>query len=151
MDFNEFREVSKRTMRFSPEHRANAALGLVGELGEYLTPGENKYEEAGDALFYHGWLCEFYAITPTIKRDFYQQDDLLMSAAAIADMVKKEVFHDKPINREVLAEHLSDIWSFFVNNYGGFTLSDIYKANITKLRKRYPDGFSAERSINRAD
>ena len=31
----------------------------------------------------------------------------------------------------------------------GWELEEVMKANIEKLRKRYPDGFSAERSLNR--
>ena len=30
-------------------------------------------------------------------------------------------------------------------------LSDVFKLNINKLMSRYPDGFSAEQSINRAE
>lgn len=31
----------------------------------------------------------------------------------------------------------------------GWKLDDVMEANIEKLRKRYPDGFSSERSLNR--
>ena len=33
----------------------------------------------------------------------------------------------------------------------GWNLSDVAEMNIEKLRKRYPDGFSAEKSVNRAE
>lgn len=33
----------------------------------------------------------------------------------------------------------------------GWTLEDVMKANIDKLRARYPDGFEAERSLHRKD
>lgn len=33
----------------------------------------------------------------------------------------------------------------------GFDLEDVMTTNIDKLKKRYPDGFSADRSINRED
>lgn len=33
----------------------------------------------------------------------------------------------------------------------GWKLSEICEMNIDKLRKRYPEGFSAERSINREE
>ena len=33
----------------------------------------------------------------------------------------------------------------------GFTMDDVMQANIKKLKERYPDGFSAERSINRKE
>lgn len=33
----------------------------------------------------------------------------------------------------------------------GWTLADVAQANIEKLKRRYPDGFSADRSIHRDD
>lgn len=33
----------------------------------------------------------------------------------------------------------------------GFTMDDIATMNIEKLKKRYPDGFSAERSVHREE
>ena len=31
----------------------------------------------------------------------------------------------------------------------GYSLEDIFKANLAKLAARYPDGFSVERSLHR--
>ncbi len=33
----------------------------------------------------------------------------------------------------------------------GFTLEDVMQLNIDKLRARYPDGFSEEKSLHRAE
>ena len=33
----------------------------------------------------------------------------------------------------------------------GWMLQDVAQANVEKLKKRYPDGFSADRSLNRDD
>jgi NTP pyrophosphatase (non-canonical NTP hydrolase) len=33
----------------------------------------------------------------------------------------------------------------------GWMLEDVAQANVEKLKKRYPDGFSADRSLNRDD
>ena len=33
----------------------------------------------------------------------------------------------------------------------GWTLEDIAKTNISKLNDRYPDGFSADRSLHRKE
>lgn len=33
----------------------------------------------------------------------------------------------------------------------GWSLSDVAQANIDKLKRRYPDGFSADRSVHRDD
>ena len=33
----------------------------------------------------------------------------------------------------------------------GWSLDDVAQTNIDKLKKRYPDGFDAEHSLNRAE
>ena len=33
----------------------------------------------------------------------------------------------------------------------GFDLEDVAETNIQKLKKRYPDGFDAERSLHRTE
>jgi len=68
-----------------------------------------------------------------------------------ADLVKKNLFHGHDLNKEKLISELGDIlWYTARAAYGlGVTLEDIARKNITKLYKRYPDGFSSERSINR--
>ena len=38
-----------------------------------------------------------------------------------------------------------------IAHWYGFDLGDVAAANVEKLRRRYPDGFSVERSVNRGD
>lgn len=72
-------------------------------------------------------------------------------AGEVADLIKKEVGHGHPRNREKMAKELGDVlWylSAIAEEYG-YSLSEIATMNIEKLKARYPEGFTVERSINR--
>ena len=72
-------------------------------------------------------------------------------AGEIADYYKKSRFQGHELNREHLAEELGDLlWYVATFAEGiGYKLEDVMKMNIEKLKKRYPNGFEVERSINR--
>lgn len=67
------------------------------------------------------------------------------------DIVKKWLAQGHELNKEKLAKELGDIaWYLAETAYAlEIPLEDILQANIEKLKKRYPEGFSSERSLNR--
>lgn len=67
------------------------------------------------------------------------------------DLVKKHLFQGHELDREAMATELGDIAWYLAEAATALELDldDILEANIAKLRRRYPEGFSAERSINR--
>lgn len=67
------------------------------------------------------------------------------------DILKKALFQGHGLDAEHLAEELGDVaWYLAVSAQAlGYTLEEIMQMNVEKLRRRYPDGFSAERSTNR--
>jgi len=69
----------------------------------------------------------------------------------VAEIIKKTFFHGHPLDRESLHKELGDVlWYLAVMADGlGFSLDQIAQTNIAKLRSRYPEGFSEDRSINR--
>ena len=73
-----------------------------------------------------------------------------------AEIVKKCVFQGKELDNSTkfhLKRELGDIiwyWSQGVMSLG-YTPSEIIEENINKLEKRYPNGFEAIRSENRAE
>ena len=71
----------------------------------------------------------------------------------VADLVKKAAFQDHDLDKENVAEELGDVaWYLAVAAYAiGYNLGDIFQMNVEKLKKRYPDGFDKNRSINRKE
>ena len=70
----------------------------------------------------------------------------------VADLLKKYLFHGHFIDKEKVKRELGDVLWYVAELAGacGFTMTDVAGANIAKLMDRYPDGFSEERSRNRA-
>lgn len=71
----------------------------------------------------------------------------------MADIIKKHIGHGHPLDTEKVHKELGDVlWYVAVlARRIGSTLEDVAASNVEKLRKRYPEGFSSERSINRKD
>ena len=69
------------------------------------------------------------------------------------DIVKKWLAQGHELDKEKLAKELGDICWYLAETATalGLSLEDIMSANIEKLKKRYPEGFDADRSIYRAD
>ena len=67
------------------------------------------------------------------------------------DIVKKWLAQGHELDKKKLAKELGDIaWYLAETAYAlDIPLEDILQANIDKLKKRYPEGFDAQRSINR--
>ena len=69
------------------------------------------------------------------------------------DIVKKWLAQGHELDKEKLAKELGDIaWYLAETAYAlEIPLEDVFRANIEKLAKRYPEGFSSERSIRREE
>lgn len=76
----------------------------------------------------------------------------LGEAGELQNIVKKEVFHGHPLNANAVMDETGDILFYldWLADLYGFTLLDAMNYNAEKLAKRYPEGFSSERSINRS-
>jgi len=69
------------------------------------------------------------------------------------DIVKKWLAQGHDLDREKLKKELGDICWYVAETATalGFDLEDVMQANIDKLKRRYPEGFEANRSINRKE
>ena len=69
------------------------------------------------------------------------------------DLLKKHMYQGHDLDAVKLLDECSDVlWYVAELATGlGVTLETIAQHNIDKLRKRYPDGFSPDRSINRVE
>lgn len=72
-------------------------------------------------------------------------------AGEFANDVKKFLYHGHDASTPTFVDELGDILWYvaMAADVIGVSLSVIMQANIDKLKKRYPDGFSHEASINR--
>lgn len=68
-----------------------------------------------------------------------------------ADLVKKHFYQDGRDIAEKLMDEMSDVLWYCaeVITAMDWTMDEVAQHNVEKLRKRYPDGFDAERSLHR--
>jgi NTP pyrophosphatase (non-canonical NTP hydrolase) len=69
------------------------------------------------------------------------------------DMIKKWIFHKKPIDLEHLKKELGDVLWYvaLICNGCEWSMDDIMQKNVDKLKARYPEGFSIEKANNRKE
>ena len=96
----------------------------------------------------------------TLNPDLSEKDVLINGVMGLCgesgeaiDLVKKWLAQGHELDREKLAKELGDICWYLAETATaiGYDLEDIMSANIEKLKKRYPQGFEAQRSINRTE
>jgi len=96
----------------------------------------------------------------TLNPDLDQKDVLINGVMGLCgesgeaiDIVKKHLHQGHALDREHLKEELGDIaWYLASTSYAlGLDLDDVLSANIAKLKRRFPEGFSTEASENRED
>lgn len=69
------------------------------------------------------------------------------------DIVKKHLAQGHALDRDKLIKELGDIAWYLAETATALdvTLEEVLQRNIDKLRARYPEGFSAEKSIHRSE
>ena len=97
----------------------------------------------------------------TAQTDKLTASDLLLNSALglcgesgeVADLVKKHRFQGHDLDFDHVAKELGDIaWYLAVGAYSiGYDLEKILQMNVDKLKARYPNGFSTDRSLHRAE
>ena len=94
----------------------------------------------------------------TAQADKLTANELLLNSALglcgesgeVSDIVKKFRFQGHDLDFEHIAKELGDIaWYLAVAAYSiVYDLEKILQMNVDKLKARYPDGFSADRSLH---
>ena len=100
-----------------------------------------------------------YAALRTAQTDKLTARELLLNSALglcgesgeVADLLKKYHFQGHNLDIDHVAKELGDIaWYLAVGAYSiGYDLEEILQMNVDKLKARYPDGFSTDRSLHR--
>jgi NTP pyrophosphatase (non-canonical NTP hydrolase) len=72
-------------------------------------------------------------------------------AGECIDVLKKHLFQGHELDKEKIIDEAGDcLWYLAAIAAGlGIDLGEVAAGNVEKLRKRYPEGFEAERSVNR--
>lgn len=94
----------------------------------------------------------------TSRKDLSAKEHLLNGMLGLAgecgecaDLVKKHMYQDGRDIKDKLFDELSDVLWYVAETATamGFNMNDIAAHNIEKLKKRYPEGFSMDRSLHR--
>ena len=94
----------------------------------------------------------------TVRPDMSHRDRLLLGALGlsgeageVADALKKMLFHGHPLDQAAVRDELGDVmwYVMFLCDTLGLRLEDVLQGNVEKRQRRYPEGFSTERSLNR--
>lgn len=71
---------------------------------------------------------------------------LMRWAGRVADLMKKVLWHNKPLDREKLVGELGDTLFYLTDiaRQNGIPMSEVAQFNVDKINARYPTGFSLE-------
>ena len=104
-------------------------------------------------------INEYQALAMTTLNPELSKKDVLINgvmglcgeSGEAIDIVKKHLHQGHPLDKEKLAKELGDIAWYLAEAATALDipLEDILQANLDKLKKRYPEGFEAKRSITR--
>ena len=103
-------------------------------------------------------LAEYQALAQRTSNARKRSDKLENACLGLAgecgevcDIVKKALFQGHALDRAGLIEEAGDVLWYLAELAAGLgvSLEDIAVQNVMKLRRRYPNGFDAERSRNR--
>ena len=74
-------------------------------------------------------------------------------AGEVSDMIKKHIFHGHDLDTDALIKELGDCaWYIaLICTAIGVGMDTVLECNIEKLKKRYPEGFSSQASIERVE
>lgn len=135
----------------------------IEHLEEELLDGLMYCEHLKKATEDTGITADDYqrAALRTAQTDTMSNEELLLNgvmglcgeAGEVIDLVKKARFQGHDLDKEDVKYELGDCaWYLAVAAHAlGFSLSDVMDTNIKKLKGRYPDKFSKERSIHRKE
>ena len=96
----------------------------------------------------------------TLNKEMSKKDMLINGVMGLCgesgeaiDIVKKHLAQGHELDREKLIKELGDIAWYLAEmaTVLDTTLEEVLEKNIEKLKKRYPDGFDKQKSLNREE
>lgn len=148
-------EQALRTASPEGDQLLHCAIGMVTETIEMdCAPDvENYFEEIGDTMWYVAIGCNALGVTLEEAEQMGEESELspVVIAGDFIDLLKKQIFYGKQPDRMTQVKLLGSMIGSLREDcvQSGRPLDDVMAENIAKLKRRYPDKFSAERAINR--
>lgn len=172
MTLNEYQKLALRTAGEECRSLGNCAMGLAGEAGECFEAiverdNEKLTKELGDLAWYIAVCAEVIDIPMNriadtnkiyIPTDYGTSEigiNIVIYACKCTDIIKKHIYHHHELDIDSLIDFLGILMkcisfcAWLIDDT--YTLDIILQKNVDKLRKRYPDGFEVEKSLNRAE
>ncbi len=96
----------------------------------------------------------------TLNKDIKKEDILINAGMGLCgesgefiDLIKKHLFQGHNLNKDDLIKELGDVaWYLAEGAYAlDIDLEEVLIKNIEKLKKRFPNGFDSDKSINREE
>lgn len=86
-----------------------------------------------------------------IMNDMHMILGMQTESAELADIYKKHIAYQKPLDLVNAKEEIGDQLWYIANlcNLQGWDMEDIMQTNINKLKARYPEKFTNEAALNR--
>lgn len=103
---------------------------------------------------------EYQKLAMRTARDTSEQNLILNGVMGLCgeageciDIVKKHIFQGHELDKQKLIDEASDCFWYLAAIASGLdiTLEEIAQHNVEKLKKRYPDGFDIDKSVNRSE
>ena len=104
-------------------------------------------------------INEYQKLAMTTLNPALSKTDVLLNgvmglcgeAGEAIDIIKKHLHQGHELDKDKLTKELGDIAWYLAETATALdvSLEDVLAGNIEKLRSRYPEGFSTERSVNR--
>ncbi|RPH39044.1 MAG: nucleotide pyrophosphohydrolase [Burkholderiales bacterium] len=71
----------------------------------------------------------------------------------VVDIIKKVWAYDKKLDKEKLIEEMGDLFHYYTRllHLSNIKLSEVIDSNYTKLKKRYPNGYTHDAAIKQGD
>ena len=106
-------------------------------------------------------INEYQKLAMTTLNPALDKKDILINgvmglcgeSGEVIDIVKKHLAQGHELDREKIIKELGDVAWYMaeIATVLDVELEEVFALNIEKLKKRYPEGFSVEKSVNREE
>jgi hypothetical protein len=156
-DYAQFVRARFKLMPTRLESLMHVSVGLAGEWLELLSARtlDHRIEECGDCEFYI--QAGYNLVGEPLRREpplVFNTDAWAEDAATPLDMVKKAWVYNKPFDEALFAAALLRVQlnlEYYYSRYVTVARDAVIDANVKKLSKRFPTGYSDDAAQARAD